>query len=184
MGTHHAIRPRLLAVSLVVALVLGVGGGVLWATLSEGDEDPPEVVLGRESVEDVELPDVEVLDIDGQTVRTGGLVGRPLVVNLWYAGCAPCRREMPDLAAVADEYDGEVRFVGVNPIDDVDTMIDFADEVGVHYELFRDPDGRFTEAVRAVSFPITLFVDADGTVVAQTGEVDADDIRRQVEQLL
>ncbi|MBA2385689.1 MAG: hypothetical protein H0V69_01220, partial [Acidimicrobiia bacterium] len=82
------------------------------------------------------------------------------------------------------EYDGEVRFVGVNPIDDVDTMVDFADEVGVHYELFRDPDGRFTEAVRAVGFPITLFVDADGTVVAQTGEVDAEDIRRQVEQLL
>lgn len=183
MGTRRVIRPRLLVVSLVVAAVLGVGGGVLWATMSD-DEDPAEVALDRNSSEGDQLPDVEVLDVDGRTVRTGDLIGRPLVVNLWYSSCPPCRREMPDLATVANEFNGQVLFVGVNPLDDVETMVEFADEVGVRYELLRDPDGAFTEAIRAVGFPTTLFVAADGTVVAQTGEVDAEDIRREVGKLL
>lgn len=183
MGARRAIRPRLLAVSLVVAAVVGIAGGAVWATLSD-DEEPPEVVLGRDSLEGVGLPDVEVLDRQGQPFNTGDLVGQPLVINLWYSTCAPCRREMPDLAAVASEYDGVVRFVGVNPLDDAATMVDFAQEVGVEYELFRDPDGAFTEAIRTFRFPTTLFVDADGMVVAETGEVDADDVRRHVEDLL
>lgn len=182
MAARATIRPKLLAISLAVAMVVGIGGGVLWARLS--DDDDVDARLENLSSAGDELPDVDVLDGGGNVVSTGELVGTPLVVNLWYSTCAPCREEMPALAEVAAELDGEVRFVGINPLDDADTMLEFAQDVGVSYELYRDPDFAFVDAVRIVGFPTTFFVDAEGTIVAQTGEVDADDVRRHVEEIM
>ena len=45
----------------------------------------------------------------------------------------------------------------------------FAAERGVDYELLIDPDGNLGDALRIVQYPVTLFVDADGEIVAQTG---------------
>ena len=44
--------------------------------------------------------------------------------------------------------------------------------------------GEFVDALGVVSFPVTLFVDADGAVVAHTGEIDGDELRTRIEELL
>lgn len=129
------------------------------------------------------LPSVEVLSVDGLGVLTGDLIGTPLVVNLWFSACPPCAREMPDFAAVHTDVGEQVRFVGVNPIDDVDRMMTFAADTGVNYELLRDPLGRFTDALGTVSFPLTVFVDADGTVRDRTGVLSEDQLRERITTL-
>jgi len=129
------------------------------------------------------LPSVEVLSADGLGVLTGDLIGTPLVVNLWFSACPPCAREMPDFAAVHTDVGDRVRFVGVNPIDDVDRMMTFAADTGVRYELLRDPLGRFTDALGTVSFPLTVFVDVDGTVRDRTGVLSEDQLRERITTL-
>ncbi len=56
----------------------------------------------------------------------------------------------------------------------------FAGDRGVSYELLRDPDFAFTDELGIVAFPVTLFVDADGRIVARTGPIDDDELRRHV----
>lgn len=129
------------------------------------------------------LPSVEVLATDGTGVLTGDLIGQPMVVNLWFSACPPCAREMPEFAAVASDVGEQVRFVGVNPIDDVERMLSFAASTGVEYELLRDPLGRFTDALGTVSFPLTVFVAADGTVVDRTGVLTEDQLRGRISEL-
>ena len=58
-----------------------------------------------------------------------------MVVNLWYSNCPPCARELTYFAAVEADVGDDIRFVGVNPLDDVDEMRRFAAERGVDYEL-------------------------------------------------
>ncbi|CAN5748941.1 TlpA disulfide reductase family protein [soil metagenome] len=181
MGAGATVRPRLLVASLLIAAVVGIGGGLWWGTRS--DDDTADATLNDAASVGEPLPDVEVLDIGCDPGSAGDLVGRPLVVNLWYTACAPCRREMPALADAARRLDGEVRFVGINTQDDVDTMVDFAEEIDADYELLRDPDFTFFNEVRVMGFPTTFFVDSDGTIVAQTGEVDADELQRQIDAL-
>ena len=61
----------------------------------------------------------------------------------------------------------------------------FAGDVGVEYELVRDPDGRFVTANRIATFPTTLFVRADGTIVEQVaGEISIDDLTRALSELM
>ncbi len=39
---------------------------------------------------------------------------KPVVLNFWGGDCPPCRAEMPDFQKVADEYQGQVIFLGVD----------------------------------------------------------------------
>lgn len=188
---------RLLFGSLAVAAVVAVGGG--WAlsrdsdTSDSGDDvvnvngsgptqDPTIGTNAKVSGE--QLPDLELVDNDGNTVTLADLEGTPLVINYWYSSCGPCKKELPDFADVSAEFDGQVRFVGVNPLDSAEVNESFARERGVQYELLRDPDGAYATTIGVSAAPFTLFVAADGTIVRQTGVLTADTLRSHVEELL
>jgi peroxiredoxin len=190
-------RPRLLAVSLAIAAVIGVVGGLVWAQASDDDDqvdavlsDPQGVVtypndgLGNTDVEGDPMPIVMLADADGNEVSTAEFLGDPLVVNFWFSTCPPCAKELPDFAEVHAEVGDTVRFVGVNTIDSVEVMERFAGERGVGYELYRDDYAEFTDGIGASAFPVTIFVTSGGVIVAQTGALDADELREHVDELL
>jgi peroxiredoxin len=130
------------------------------------------------------LPDVELVDASGQSVSLDEFAGTPLVVNVWYSTCAPCARELRDFAEVSAEYGDLVQFVGIDPIDDVEAMLAFADARGVAYPLLRDPDQRFVADVPIVAYPTTLFVTPQGVVVRQTNAITADELRASIDELI
>ena len=188
------IRPRLLVISLVIALVVSVGAGYLIAR--SGDDEPDAVLdnpqtvetfpnngLGNDVVEGDLLPVTTLFDRDDNEVLTTSLLGQPTVVNFWFSTCPPCAKELPDFAEVHSEVGDDVRFVGVNTIDSVESMERFAGERGVTYEQLRDPFAELTDAIGAVAFPVTLFVASDGTIIEQTGVLDADQLRDRVDEL-
>jgi peroxiredoxin len=191
-----APRPRLLAWSLVAAVVVIVIGTVVWAQRSNDDgvdatlDDASAVVtypndgLGNQEVEGDLFPNATFLDRNDNEISSAELLGNPLVVNLWFSTCAPCAKELPDFAEVHAEVGEEVRFVGVNTIDSVEVMERFAGERGVQYELLRDQYAELANGIGAVAFPITLFVTSEGVIVEQTGVLDADELRERVVDLI
>lgn len=196
MSAGRRSRLRIQLVVVACAAAVAALGAVAWSRALAGD-DPERIVLADpRSTDDllppvVSNPDMEgdafpVVDLvgsDGESV-TLELDGAPMVVNFWFSSCPPCARELPFFAQVADEYEGRVRFVGVNPDDSADRMREFAADRGVDYELLRDPDGDLVNALGLVGFPTTIFVSADGTIVATTGPIDDDQLRARVEDLL
>lgn len=189
------IRPRLLVGSLVLALV--IIGVFVWTQRPDGEDAPLDVTLtdpgavvtypndglGNDDVQGDPFPEVTLRDRDGNEVTTADLLGEPLVVNLWYSTCAPCAKELPAFAEVDAETD-DVRFVGVNTLDSVEVMERFAGERGVEYELFRDELADLADGIGATAYPITLFVTSDGTIVEQTGPLNADQLRTKIDDLL
>jgi len=193
------VRPRLLLVSLVVALAAALVFGA-WLS-SSGDDDTAsvadDVVLDRPGefqeptiatnapVRGTPLPGVDVLTTSGDTLSTASLVGAPMVLNVWFADCPPCRRELPAFAAAHTNYGDRVRFVGVNPRDDAARARSFAEERGVRYETYLDPDGQFLAAAGIATFPSTLLVNAAGTIVVQrAGEVTQVELEALIAQWL
>lgn len=130
------------------------------------------------------LPEVELLDVDGAAISSGEFVGDPLVINFWYSTCPPCAKELADFAEVDAEVGDEVRFIGVNPLDDPGTMVSFAAERGVTYELYNDEIAEFQIQLGITSFPTTVFVDAEGRVIDTAGVLDADQLRDHIDRLL
>ena len=174
-------------IGLLVVGVAGLGALVWSRTVADGGGDevirldtPGEYAdpaMSNPPNDGVELPAVELETADG-SAATLSPDGRPMVVNLWYSTCPPCARELTYFAAVDADLGEEIRFVGVNPIDDVATMSGFAAERGVDYELLLDHDGALGDALGVVQYPVTLFVSAGGEIVAQTGPLSEGDLRR------
>lgn len=180
---------------LAAAVVSVLGGTWLEAALDDDPEVDGEVLLDepgiyQQPLDDVNddvsgdvVPDVALVAVDGAEVRLTDDTARPMVVNLWFSNCPPCQRELEDFAEVHGELGDVVRFVGVDPFDTVETMLRFADARGVEYELLRDPERTFTNEIGVVAFPVTLFVDTDGRILRQTGEIDAGELRDAIDEL-
>jgi thiol-disulfide isomerase/thioredoxin len=94
--------------------------------------------------------------------------GKPLVVNFWAPWCAPCVKEMPELAALAAESAAKnVNVIGIG-IDSPTNIAEFAAKVKVSYPLYvAGMSG--TELSRGFgntsgSLPYTVLIGADGKV--------------------
>ncbi|MDP2290868.1 MAG: TlpA disulfide reductase family protein [Actinomycetota bacterium] len=179
------LRPRLLVGSLIVAALGSLAIG--WALAQDrndgatsddteladdgGIPEPPSIETNA-VVKGEQLPDVNVQSLDGIEVAVRSLVGQPMVINVWGSTCVPCRKELPDFAAAHLAFGDQVRFVGISFLGASDREESFARDRGVQYELLYDSDGGFVNDAGIAAFPVTLFVDADGTIVRQTGQLD------------
>jgi peroxiredoxin len=126
------------------------------------------------------LPELALPDAGGAEVALASFEGRPLVVNVWYSWCPGCATELRDFAEVSGELAGEVQFVGVNPMDEPDTMTEFAAARGVDYPLLLDSEKMFVDGAGITAFPTTLLVSSDGVIVEQTGPLTADELRTAI----
>ncbi|GAB3600094.1 TlpA family protein disulfide reductase [Microbacterium tumbae] len=110
---------------------------------------------------------------DGERFESDDITGDVAVINFWYAGCAPCRVEAPELESVWQEFqDQGVSFVGVNTYDEADTAKAFAETYGVTYPSLMDvATGEaklaFAEATPIRATPTTLVLDKQGRVAAR-----------------
>lgn len=155
------------------------------AVLDEpGEYQEPAIAVNSDVTGDP-LPSVTVVAVGGETIDVRDLLdGRPLIVNVWFSNCQPCKREMPALQEAHTQHSDTIRFVGVNPQDSESRMLAFADDLGVDYDLVRDPDGRFVTSAGVATYPATFAVDAEGNIVAQiAGELSDNEITRLVETL-
>ena len=121
-------------------------------------------------------------DLDGNAISSADFVGKVLVVNFWYAGCAPCRAEAKDLEKVYTQFAGKnVAFLGVNVRDGAETAKTFNTTFGVTYPSVTDLDGKvqlaFSSSVAPNAVPTTLVLDTKGRVAARVlGRLASDSI--------
>lgn len=110
---------------------------------------------------------------DSTTVSSEDFLGNVLVVNFWYAGCAPCRSEIPHLQALYEKHaEAGVQFLGVNLYDAPDVIHSFEREKGVTYPSVVDRDTgsvllAFSKQVPPKATPTTLVLDRDGRAAAR-----------------
>jgi thiol-disulfide isomerase/thioredoxin len=110
---------------------------------------------------------------NGDTVASADYADQVLVVNFWYAGCAPCRAEAPDLQKLNQEFEGKgASFLGVNVRDQAANAIAFNQGYGITYPSVMDVnDGgmqlAFSGSIPPNAVPTTLVLDTKGRVAAR-----------------
>lgn len=100
--------------------------------------------------------------LDGSPTTLAALAGKPMVINLWATWCPPCRAEMPMLVQASHAMPG-VRFVFVDQGESGEAVQAFLERerLSPQYTLL-DADNVLSRDYRALGYPTTLFVDADG----------------------
>lgn len=127
------------------------------------------------------LPSFGLKQMDGQMVNLTDFKGKPIVLNAWATWCGPCRREMPMLVEAAQANPG-VHFVFLNISDGPVAVQAFEDELNLKIpNVLLDPDAKLSDPLKIQGLPVTLFYDAEGTLVNRhIGEIEASEL----EQLL
>ena len=122
-------------------------------------------------------PDYVFKDAEGRNVRFADFKGRVAVVNLWATWCAPCKIEMPTLAALAEHYKDRDDVAVVTISMDVDKAVPearafIADNAPLAY--YADPKFQLAfEFPGKGAMPQTVLLDRRGNVRAVlTGEAD------------
>ncbi|MEO3941925.1 TlpA disulfide reductase family protein [Paenarthrobacter nicotinovorans] len=115
---------------------------------------------------------------NGQAVKPEDLQGKVTVLNFWFAACAPCRIEAPQLEALHQDFkDQGVQFFGVNLRDEQATAEAFDKTFNITYPSFNDKDGAVLLSVSGIvppgAVPTTLVLDKEGKVASRVlGEIE------------
>lgn len=128
---------------------------------------------------------------DGQLLSSDSLLGHVTVINFWYAGCAPCRAETPDLAKIASDYEAKgVYVVGVNVRDSAATALAFARNHKLNYPSVMDIESgavvqAYTGVVSPSAVPTTLVINAKGEVTSRVlGRFEPSTLRSLIDTAL
>lgn len=115
----------------------------------------------------------ELRDADGKVHKLADLKGKWVVVNFWATWCAPCVKEIPDLAAFAKSQGDKALVLGVAmDYEDEKALMPFAKKVGMTYpmvpgELNEQAEKHFG---RVKGLPTTIVYDPTGKqVMNRTG---------------
>ena len=100
--------------------------------------------------------------------------GKVVVVNVWATWCAPCRREIPALAALQDKYRDRLLVIGLLQ-DNVTTEFArrSARTLRANYPIVRSTFEIESRFPAVLALPMTFVIDAAGRLAAMyAGEVD------------
>ncbi|WP_119270673.1 TlpA family protein disulfide reductase [Taklimakanibacter deserti] len=96
--------------------------------------------------------------------------GRVVLVNLWATWCAPCREEMPALAALQSTMgspDFEVVAISVDR-KGIEASAKFLQEVGAtSLKLYADPSTDALSKFQAVGLPASILIDRQGREIGR-----------------
>jgi thiol-disulfide isomerase/thioredoxin len=173
-------HPTVIVGCIIAALALtGCSSSSDYLADAYRDGDGKGYIAGDGSVTEIpvderqEAVEFEGVVEDGSTVSSADYAGEVLVVNFWYASCAPCRAEAPDLKEVSEKFAGEgASFLGVNVRDQAASAIAFNESYEISYPSVMDVEGgrmqlAFSGNIPPNAVPTTLVLDSSGRVAAR-----------------
>jgi thiol-disulfide isomerase/thioredoxin len=173
---------------VVLALVAAAAG-----FLAAYDRQPPApapapAMVGTSDGELRPVPDFSLVDLAGATRSGAEWSGQVRIVNFWATWCPPCRREIPLLIELQEQYGGRIQVIGI-AIDDLEDVRAYAREAGFNYPVLVgqqeaiDLGNAF--APNFVGLPFTVIVDAQDRITqVHVGELHRDEAEAMLGQVL
>jgi thiol-disulfide isomerase/thioredoxin len=139
-------------------------------------------VVGQE----VEL---KLTDLSGSLQILGSLKGRVVILNFWATYCIPCKSEMPDLAAIQNEYAAlGVQVIGASTdeMGDRHKVLQFVKETKINFPIW--VGAGTSDMLRfglGSALPGTVVIGKDGQIAKViSGVVNQADLKKQIDVML
>jgi peroxiredoxin len=133
--------------------------------------------------------DLTLKDLFGTTQGLSALKGRIVILNFWATYCIPCRKEMPDLAAIQNGYAAlGVQVVGASTDEAADRskVLQFVKETKVNFPIWTG--ATTADMLRfglGAALPGTVLIGKDGRISRViSGVVNQADLKKHIDAML
>jgi len=125
-----------------------------------------------DSSSDTEIPEKELIGKSfpfykisnkNKSWSNHSLLGKTVYINFWFAACAPCMAEMPQINDLYEHFKADTNFVMLSFSFDEQGVIDSIKTARkMEYEIFRASQEECRRLNRTHSYPANVVVDKDG----------------------
>ena len=128
-------------------------------------------------------------DLSGTEQRLSSFKGRIVILNFWATYCIPCRKEMPDLASIQNEYAAlGVQVIGASADgpEDRDKVLQFVKQTKINFPIWMDASvADMMKFGLGTALPGTVVIDKDGRVAKVfSGVFSKAELKKQIDSML
>ena len=132
-------------------------------------------------------PEFALKSFDGKTIKLSDYKGKVVIIDFWATWCPPCRKGIPDLISIQNDYKNDVVIIGIS-LDGEKTLKDvpgFVKSYGINYPIVYG-DEKVVAAYGGIEgIPTAFVVDKKGNVVDKhVGLVPKDTYINKIKELL
>lgn len=132
-------------------------------------------------------PMFKLTALDGKHYDLSALAGKIVIINLWFIGCSPCRKEIPKLNELVKEFSGRPVVFLAPSFDSAELLRDFLKKTTFDYQVVPNAEELISAQFNASAFPTHIVIDQNGLVEATlvgASERRPEEVRRLILQLL
>ncbi|MGJ8743120.1 peroxiredoxin family protein [Polaribacter sp.] len=112
---------------------------------------------------DTKAPNFYVRSIKNKKFKSKDLKDKIIVLNFWYTGCPPCKKEIPQLNKLKDEFkDKDVEFIAF-ALDQEYKIAEFLKSNPFNYDIVEDASWEADE-FEIKAYPTNIIIDKDGKI--------------------
>ena len=114
----------------------------------------------------VQIEELVMEDLDGETFSMADLRGKVTLVNYWATWCGPCRHEIPQLVQLQDRYGDQLQVIGISTDEgDPANVVAFAHEFQMNYPVVMATPEINRQFPGVFALPTSFVVDTEGRIV-------------------
>ena len=120
------------------------------------------------------IKELKFKDFNLQDVDLTNKKGKIMIINFWASWCLPCKREMPSLEKLSQNYP-EIRVFAVNMEKPSKLRAgDFFKSIGItSLDIYFDPDFKLVKTFKMRGLPTSILIDKNGKEFGRVvGEID------------
>jgi peroxiredoxin len=112
--------------------------------------------------------DIELEDLDGNTVRVSDLRGKIVLLNFWTTWCFDCKAEMPSMEKLFQRFKGQdFAMVAVNLREPSQRVHDFYETYKLSFTVLLDATGQSGIRYGIRSIPTTFILNQEGGLIGK-----------------
>ena len=174
---------------IIGAVAIFLVGAVLGNYAVKMFRTPPEPSAETQSLIGSKLPEYSLLGLDGVRERGEQWLGKVQVINFWATWCPPCKREIPTLIELQNNYrNHNLQVIGI-AMDDAEPVRAYAKKSGINYPVLVGEQDVIDVSEQLGNdlgiLPYTIITDQAGNITfIRYGEVDAATLENEIKKLI